>query len=98
MREGALTRGAAIAQRVRIELDRHVDPDPCQLAALPRAVRVVQQTFAIALVRHLGGVREQLLERAVLRDQIARALLADAGHALDVVDRVAHQREHVDDL
>ena len=35
---------------------------------------------------------------AVGRDQIARALFADAGHALDVVDRVAHQREHVDDL
>ena len=33
-----------------------------------------------------------------MRDQIARALLADAGHALDVVDGVAHQREHVHDL
>ena len=32
------------------------------------------------------------------RDQLARALLADAGHALDVVDRVAHERQHVDDL
>ena len=32
------------------------------------------------------------------RDQLARALLADARHALDVVDAVAHERQHVDDL
>src|SRR6059036_1114553 len=31
-------------------------------------------------------------------DQFARALVADAGDTLDVVDRVAHQAHHVDDL
>ncbi len=65
---------------------------------LPRLVRVGEQRFAILLLRHLGGVLEQGVERAVGGDQIARALLADAGHALDVVDGVAHQRQHVDDL
>jgi hypothetical protein len=33
--------------------------------------------------------------RAVGRDEIARALVADARHALDVVDRIARERQHV---
>ena len=57
-----------------------------------------EQPLAIALVLDLGGVRQQVVERSVGGDQLARALLADAGHALDVVDRVAHQRQDVDDL
>ena len=44
------------------------------------------------------SVGEQRIERAVRRNQLARAFLADAGNALDVVDGVAHQREHVDHL
>ena len=98
VREGALTRRAAVAQRLGIELHRHVDPDARQLPALPRIVGMLDQAFAVSLVGHLGGMGEQLFERAVARDELARALLADAGHPLDVVDRVAHQREHVDDL
>ena len=43
-------------------------------------------------------MRYEVVERAVFHDELARALLADPGHALDVVDRVAHEREHVDDL
>jgi hypothetical protein len=43
-------------------------------------------------------VRDEVLERAVLDDQLARALFADPRYAFDVVDRIAHQREHVDDL
>ena len=93
-----LARGAAVAERVGSNSHRHVGADPRELAALPRVVDVGQQRFAVALVLDLGGVRDQVLERAVGGDQLARALLADAGHALDVVDRVAHQREHVDDL
>ena len=98
MRERPLARRSAIAQRLGVELDRHVDPDPRQLTALPRVVGVPEQPLAIALVGDLAGVRQQLFERAVLRDQIAGALLADARHAFDVVDRVAHQREDVDHL
>ena len=41
---------------------------------------------------------EEVLERSVGRDQLAGALVADAGHPFDVVDRVAHQGHHVDDL
>ena len=35
---------------------------------------------------------------AELRDEVACALVANAGHAFDVVDRVAGEREHVDHL
>ena len=45
--------------------------------------------------RRIGQKR---VERTVRRNQIARALLPDAGDPLDVVDGVAHQRKHVDDL
>ena len=43
-------------------------------------------------------MRDQVVERSVLADQLFRAFLADARHALDVVDGVAHQRHDVDDL
>ena len=98
VRERPLARGSAIAERLGIELDRHVDPDPRQLTALPRVGGVPEQPLAIPLVGDLAGVRQQLLERAVLRDQIVRALLADARYAFDVVDRVPHQCEDVDHL
>ncbi len=96
--ERALPRSAAIGQRRGVEVDRHVGPDARQVLALARVVGVPEQPLAIPLVLDLGGVRQQVLERAVGRDQLARALVADARNALDVVDRVAHQREHVDDL
>jgi hypothetical protein len=41
---------------------------------------------------------EERVERAVCGDQLARALLADAGDTLDVVDGVSHQGQHVNDL
>ena len=45
-----------------------------------------------------AGVLEQSIEGSVRRNQIARAFFADTRNPLDVVDRVAHQREHVDHL
>ena len=48
--------------------------------------------------RQLGRVRDQVVERSVLADEFLRAFFADARNALDVVDRVAHQRHHVDHL
>ena len=38
---------------------------------------------------------ENRFDRAELADERARRLLADAGHARDVVDRVAHEPEHI---
>jgi hypothetical protein len=46
---------------------------------------------------HLVGVRDHALERAVLLDQLARGLRAHLVDARHVVDRVAHEREVVDD-
>jgi hypothetical protein len=96
--EAALLRRAAVPHRLGIELDRAVDVDAREGTALTRVCGVILQPFALALVRDLGGVRQQGLEVAVLRDQFARPLLADARNAFDVVDGVAHQGEHVDDL
>ena len=68
----------AVAKRIGVELDRHVRPDARELAALPRRLDVGEQRFAIALLRDLRGVRDQVLERSVLGDQLARAFVADA--------------------
>ena len=43
-------------------------------------------------------MREQRLEVAIGGDQVLRTFLTDAGDALDVVDRVPHQRDDVDNL
>jgi len=43
-------------------------------------------------------VLEERVQRAVLGDELPRSFLSDARHALDVVDRVTHQREHVHHL
>ena len=56
------------------------------------------QRLAIALLLNARRGLEQRVERTVRRDQLARTLLADARHPFDVVDAVAHQREHVHDL
>ena len=45
-----------------------------------------------------AGVLEQRVERAEASDQLDRALLADTGHAGDVVARVADERQHVDNV
>ena len=48
--------------------------------------------------RQLVGVRDHLLERAVLRDQLSGGLVADARDAGDVVARVALEADEVGDL
>ena len=90
--------GAGVAAVVGDERDGAVGVDRDQLLALSCAVDVGEKRLAIPLLLHLAGAREQRVEAAELRDQIAGALLADAGNALHVVGRVAHQREHVDHL
>ena len=94
----ALAARAAELELVGVKLHADVGVDPDQLAALPGLIRVRLEALAILLLRHLVGALEQDIERAESGDQVARAFLPDAGHALDVVDGVAHQREHVDHL
>ena len=84
----------------RLRLERHADVgvNPHQLAALTGLVRVGLQALAVLLLRHFVGACEQLVERSVGRDQVARTLLPDAGHTLHVVDGVAHQGQDVHHL
>ena len=96
--EATIAGRASIAKRLWIEGYGNVSADPRQLAALPGILGVVQQAFPVALVADFCGMLQQRIDRPVGRNQIARALLADARNALDVVDRVAHQREYVHDL
>ena len=63
-------------------VDRHVGVDLQQLAARARLGGVRQQRLAILFLRHLRGPLEQRVERAVGRDQLARALFADPGTPL----------------
>ena len=59
------------------------------------AVRL--QALAVGGPLHLVGVVEHGLERTELAHQVARALVADPGDPGHVVDRVAHERQHVHD-
>ena len=45
----------------------------------------------------LGGMGDDTVERAVLRQPFDGGLRADLGHARHVVDAVAHQRQVIDD-
>ena len=44
------------------------------------------------------GVGQQIVEAAVVRDEVDRAFLANARHTADVVAGITHEREDVDDL
>ena len=97
-RVAALARGPAERQRRGVELHRHVRVNRHQLAAGAGVGRVGQQRLALLFRLHLAGPLQQGVERPVGGDEVARALLADAGHALHVVGGVAHDGEHVDHL
>ena len=96
--EALLPIGSAIVEARHVDVgQRHVGANSEQHPALPCRVGMRRQELAL-LAGERRRILEQRVERAVRRNQIARALLADAGHALDVVDGVSHQREHVDHL
>ena len=63
-----------------------------------RAWSACSVMFALARGRELVRVLDHLLERAVLRDQLAGRLVADAGDARDVVRGVALEPDEVRDL
>ena len=58
-----------------------------RLLAHQDAFAVVLQAFAVHLARHFVGAVEGGLDRSELRDQIARALVADAGRARECCRR-----------
>ena len=93
----ALARPAVIAQRVEVDLDRHVRPDGDELAALERHVAMRGQRLALARLQ-LVQPGEEAVQAPELRDQIDRALLADARHTRHVVAGIADERQDVHDL
>ena len=88
----------AEAGGLEVERDRQVADDRRELAAHEDLVAVLAELVAQLLRRDLVEPREQRVEVAELADQLRRGLLADAGHARDVVGRVALERLVVDHL
>ncbi len=95
--ETPLALAASVLQGLSVEVHGHGGVDRRELAALTRRLHIRQQHLA-PLRRQFGGVSNQIFDRPVLADQLLCPLLANPGHAFDVVDRVAHQRQHVDHL
>ena len=88
---------AAELHRLQVDVDRHVALDGRDDAARQRGVAVLSEVLA-DLALDLLGMREDLVERAVLLQQLGSGLLADPGHAGDVVARVALEPEVVGHL
>ncbi len=78
----------------RVAVDVEVAPHRREQLRDPRLVRV-QDDVLPARRRQLVDVVDHTLERAVLRDELARGLVADPRHARDVVARVALQADEV---
>ena len=81
-------------ERGRIEVEVEVAPHRRELLRLERDVGVLEDVL-LARRRQLVGVRDHLFDRAVLRDELPRGLVADAGDARDVVGRVALEADEV---
>jgi hypothetical protein len=93
----ALTRGAAVLQRLEVHLHGYVGANRDELPALERGCSMRDQRLTL-FGFELCSVFEQPIEAAELGDQVDRALLADTGNAGDVVARIADKRQHVRDL
>src|SRR5262249_10235493 len=90
-------------ERVYVGLDRRGGVDADELARKLGVGAMLRQqrgdSFRPAEPRNLFYLSEigiELIERAEVLDQRGRGFLADTGDALDVVDRIAHQRHHID--
>ena len=81
--------------RVAVELE--VAPHRREHLRRARLLRELRQVL-LARRRQLLDVLEHVLERAVLRDELAGGLVPDAGDAGDVVGRVALEPDEVGDL
>jgi len=76
---------------------RHVLVDGDQFEPAAGVVGVFLEAF-FEFAFEVVGVREQVFQIAVFEHQFFRRLLADAGHAGNVVGRVAPERENVGDV
>ena len=81
---------------LHIQLKRHIAVDGGQPVAVLRGLLAVLQLGAGALFDALVvDVRVHTLERAEVVQQLHGGLFADAGHARNVVRRIAHERLEV---
>ena len=84
-------------QRLGAAIERDVDPDrrqfPAQRQLLQRGTQVVAD-----LALDPGRTGDHAVQRFVFGQPFGGRLGPAFGHARDVVDAVAHQRQHVDDL
>ena len=77
-------------RRIKVELDRRIGTNGCDLAAQQRVVDMRAQVLA-HLALDLVGMCDDLVQAAVLRDERARLFGADARHARNVVGSIALQ-------
>ena len=84
-------------ERCRIDVERQVATHRREILRGAGLVGVLAHRLA-PRGRQVVGVRDHLLERAVLRDQLARGLVADSRDAGDVVRRVALEADEVGHL
>ena len=77
-------------RRIKVELDRRIGTNGCDLAAQQRVVDMRAQVLA-HLALDLVGMCDDLVQAAVLRDERARLFGADARHAGNVVGSIALQ-------
>ncbi len=89
--------GLDAAERLEVEGERHLAVQRRELAREERVLASRRERLA-ELARDEGEVLVEAVHRPELGDQLHGGLLADAAHALDVVDRVAHQCQDVGDL
>ena len=88
----------AEAGRLQVDLDGQVADDRREVLAHADLVHVLAQLVAELGRRDLVEAGQERIEVAELADQLGGGLLADPGHARDVVGRVALERLVVDHL
>ena len=76
--------------RLKVELNRRIGANGCDLAAQQRVVDVRTQVLA-HLALDLVSMRDDLVQAAVLRDERTRLFGADARYARNIVRRIALQ-------
>ncbi len=89
--------GLLARERLEVELDGSVGVQRDELLREEGVRPVALQPLAVGRALHLVGALEHRLHGAELADEVARALVPDAGNARDVVDRVPDERQDVGD-